>query len=281
MIHTCLKFLWVRFFPDEKYIMQSTITILKGAYNMNEVIETILAHKSIRKFKDKPLSEEIVTDLVQCAQAASTSSYQQVYTIIGVEDQEKKQKLAELAGNQSYVAENGYFFVYCLDYHRHTIAAEMMNRNIEETIQSTEAFIVGTVDASLAAQNMAIAAESFGLGIVYIGGIRNNLKEVSELLDCPEHVLPLFGMAIGYPDTEPGKKPRLPLPAIFHKNGYIKKEENENLLKQYEKETSEYYTKRTGGKRTEGWVTQITSSMSTPKRTYMKEFVREKGLNKT
>lgn len=248
---------------------------------MNKVIETILAHKSIRKFKNIPLSEETITTLVECAQAASTSSYQQVCTIIGVEDQGKKQKLAELAGNQSYVADNGYFFVFCMDYNRHTIAANMMDKNINDTIQSTEAFIVGAVDASLAAQNMAIAAESLGLGIVYIGGIRNNLKEVSELLDCPEYVLPLFGMAIGYPDAEPGKKPRLPLPAVFHKNGYKKKEETENLLKRYDKETSEYYTKRTGGKRTEGWVTQITASMASPKRTYMKEFVREKGLNKT
>ncbi|MCM3731318.1 oxygen-insensitive NADPH nitroreductase [Fictibacillus nanhaiensis] len=248
---------------------------------MNKVIETILAHKSIRKFKNKPLSEETITTLVECAQSASTSSYQQVCTIIGVEDQGKKLKLAELAGNQSYVADNGYFFVFCMDYNRHTIAANIMDKNINDTIQSTEAFIVGTVDASLAAQNMAIAAESLGLGIVYIGGIRNNLKEVSELLYCPEYVLPLFGMAIGYPDAEPGKKPRLPLPAVFHKNGYKKKEETENLLKQYEKETSEYYTKRTGGKRTEGWVTQITASMASPKRTYMKEFVREKGLNKT
>jgi FMN reductase (NADPH) len=248
---------------------------------MNEVIETILAHKSIRKFKDKPLSEETVEALVQCAQSASTSSYQQVCTIIGVEDQVKKQKLAELAGNQSYVADSGYFFVFCLDYNRHMVAAEMMDKNITETIQSTEAFIVGTVDASLAAQNLAIAAESLGLGIVYIGGIRNNLKEVSELLNCPAYVLPLFGMAIGYPDAEPGKKPRLPVPAVFHKNGYKNKEETKNLLKQYEKETSEYYTKRTGGKRTEGWMTQITTSMTSPKRTYMKDFVREKGLNKT
>lgn len=248
---------------------------------MNEVIETILNHRSIRKFKNKPISEETIDKLVECAQAASTSSYQQVYSIIGVEEQEKKQRLAELAGNQAYVSDNGYFFVFCLDYNRHMAAAEMMDKNLNDTIQTTEAFIVGTVDASLAAQNMAVAAESLGLGIVYIGGIRNNLKEVSDLLGCPDYVLPLFGMAIGYPDAAPGKKPRLPLHAVFHKNGYKNKEETKDFLKQFEDETSEYYTKRTGGKRTEGWVTQITASMVSPKRTYMKEFVREKGLNKT
>ncbi|MBH0163653.1 oxygen-insensitive NADPH nitroreductase [Fictibacillus sp. 7GRE50] len=247
---------------------------------MNEIIETILAHRSIRKFKDKPLDDETVETLVQCAQAASTSSYQQVCTIIGVEDREKKEKLAELAGNQSYVADNGYFFVFCMDYNRHTIAANMKSIDIQETIQSTEAFIVGSVDAALAAQNLSVAAESLGLGIVYIGGIRNQLQEVSALLDCPDHVLPLFGVAVGYPDAEPGKKPRLPMSAVFHKNQYQNSEETEALLDQYEKETAAYYTERTSGKRTEGWVTQITASMATPKRTYMKEFVRSKGLNK-
>lgn len=247
---------------------------------MNKMIETILAHRSIRKFKDKPIDEGTVKTLVQCAQAASTSSYQQVCTIIGVEDREKKEQLAKLAGNQSYVADNGYFFVFCMDYNRHQIAADMKTIDIHETIQSTEAFIVGTVDAALAAQNLTIAAESLGLGIVYIGGLRNSLPEVSELLGCPDHVLPLFGVAVGYPDAEPGIKPRLPMEAVFHKNQYQSKEETQDLLQQYEKETAEYYSERTGGKRTEGWVTQITASMATPKRTYMKEFVRSKGLNK-
>jgi FMN reductase (NADPH) len=261
--------------------MQSTITFRKGACMMNEVIETILAHRSIRKFKDKSLGEEAVHTLVQCAQAASTSSYQQVCTIIGVDNREKKEKLAELAGNQSYVADNGYFFIFCMDYNRHMIAAEMKDQEITKTIESTEAFIVGTVDAALAAQNMAVAAESLGLGIVYIGGIRNRLQETSDLLGCPEYVIPLFGLAVGYPDANPGKKPRLPLQAVFHKNQYQKKETTENLLKQYEDETAAYYTERTRGKRTEGWVTQITASMSSPKRTYMKEFVQSKGLNKS
>ncbi|WNB92940.1 oxygen-insensitive NADPH nitroreductase [Bacillus sp. NEB1478] len=247
---------------------------------MNKVIQTILAHKSVRKFKSEIVSDEIVTTLVECAQAASTSSYQQVYTIIGVEDSEKKRKLAELAGNQSYVADNGYFFVFCLDYNRHLLASEMMETNVQDTVESTEGFIVGTIDVALAAQNLAIAAESLGLGIVYIGGIRNNLKEVSELLDCPDYVLPLFGMAVGYPDAEPGKKPRMPIEGVFHKDSYQKKEDSLTYLNQYEKESADYYTKRTGGKRIEGWVSQMAASMTSPKRTYMKEFVRSKGLNK-
>lgn len=79
---------------------------------MNETIKNILSHRSIRRFKDEPIEQETVETLIQCAQAASTSSYQQVYSIIGIEEQSIKDKLAELAGNQTYVSQNGYFFVF-------------------------------------------------------------------------------------------------------------------------------------------------------------------------
>ena len=51
---------------------------------MNEVIETILNHRSIRKFEDKPLTQFQIEKLIASAQAASTSSYIQAYSIIGV-----------------------------------------------------------------------------------------------------------------------------------------------------------------------------------------------------
>ncbi|MGG1571941.1 oxygen-insensitive NADPH nitroreductase [Fictibacillus sp. NRS-1165] len=247
---------------------------------MNETIKNILSHRSIRRFKEEPIPEEVIETLVQCAQAASTSSYQQVYSIIGVEEQSLKDKLAELAGNQSYVAQNGYFFVFCLDYHRHQLMAEMTGGNVDATIQSKEGFMVGMIDVALASQNLAVAAESLGLGIVYIGGIRNNLPEVSDLLRCPDHVVPLFGMAVGYPDASPGLKPRLPQEAVFHKNQYLDDEKAMPVLKEFEMKTAEYYRERTGGKRNEGWASQMSRVMEQPKRAYMKDFIESKGLDK-
>ena len=92
---------------------------------MNQTIETLLAHRSVRHFEDKPLSKEQIEMIVISAQAASTSSNIQAYSIIGVTDPEKKKKLAELAGNQSYVQKNGHFFVFCADLYRHEIIGEM------------------------------------------------------------------------------------------------------------------------------------------------------------
>lgn len=174
---------------------------------MNQTIDTILNHHSVRKFTDEELTQEQIRLLVEAAQSASTSSFVQAYSIIGVKDKEKKKKLASLAGNQQYVENNGHLFIFCADLYRHTVAAEMEGKKeaAQDSIESTEKFMVSLIDAALASQNMAIAAESLGLGICYIGGIRNNLVEVSQLLKTPDHVLPLFALVVGYPDQQTEK----------------------------------------------------------------------------
>jgi FMN reductase (NADPH) len=115
--------------------------------------------------------------------------------------------------------------VFCADLYRHQLIGEKENKNVLPSIESTEKFMVALIDAALAAQNAAIAAESLGLGICYIGGIRNNLEGVKSLLKTPERVIPLFGMAIGYPTKVVDQKPRLPLEHIYHEDEYEQEKE--------------------------------------------------------
>jgi FMN reductase (NADPH) len=247
---------------------------------MNEVIETILNHRSVRSFKDEPLTEEQIKTIVKSAQSASTSSYLQAYSIIGVTDKEKKKKLAELAGNQSYVELNGHFFVFCADLYRHEVAGKMTGKDVISSIESTEKFMVALIDAALAAQNAALAAESMGLGICYIGGIRNNLEEVCKILKTPDRVIPLFGLAVGYPNKETNKKPRLPFEHVYHEEEYCQDEETYmKQLESYDQEVSDYYQKRTMGKRKDTWTGQIAAMLEKQSRMYMKEFVRSKKMN--
>jgi FMN reductase (NADPH) len=247
---------------------------------MNPVIETILQHRSIRKFEDRPLSDEQIRTIVECAQAASTSSFVQAYSIIGVKDKETKRKLAELAGNQSYVEQNGHFFVFCADLHRHEVIGEMEQKDVLPSLESTEKFMVALIDTALAAQNAAIAAESMGLGICYIGGLRNNLSEVCKLLKVPKRVIPLFGLAVGYPAQQPDKKPRLPFEHVYHEETYEQdRAKFEEQLKQYNDTVSAYYEKRTNGKRRDTWTGQMANMLSNPVRMYMKEFIEGKGFN--
>lgn len=246
---------------------------------MNQTIKTLLEHRSIRSFEDKSLTDEQVHTIVRSAQAASTSSYIQAYSIIGVKDEEKKKKLAHLAGDQSYVEKNGHFFVFCADYYRHHEAASMHDVQIDEATESTEKFMVGLIDASLAAQNATVAAESMGLGICYIGGLRNSLAEVSDLLNLPNKVIPLFGLCVGYPAQSPDIKPRLPIQNVYHVDEYQQnKEEFINELNEYDELISSYYHSRTEGKRDAGWTSLMSKKLSKPLRTYMKEFLKNRGF---
>ncbi|AZB40976.1 oxygen-insensitive NADPH nitroreductase [Bacillus sp. FJAT-42376] len=248
---------------------------------MNSTIETILKHRSIRQFEDRPLTDEQISLLVKAAQAASTSSNIQAYSIIGVKNPAAKEKLAELAGGQSYVAHNGHFFVFCADLYRHQKIGEMENMDVTESLESTEKFMVALIDAALAAQNTAVAAESMGLGICYIGGLRNNLPEVAKVLKTPERVIPLFGMAIGYPDQNPDVKPRLPFEHLYFEEQYdTDPAEYEKQLNEYNETVSSYYKERTGGERSDTWTGQMAQMLSHPQRMYMKEFVEKNGLNK-
>jgi FMN reductase (NADPH) len=247
---------------------------------MNGVITTILNHSSIRHFEDRPLTVEQIRTIISCAQSASTSSYIQAYSIIGIKDKEKKKKLAELAGNQNYVENNGHFLVFCADLYRHQLIGEMENKDVFPSIESTEKFMVALIDAALAAQNAAIAAESMGLGICYIGGIRNNLEGVKEVLKTPERVIPLFGMAIGYPAQTVDRKQRLPLEHIYHEDQYEQDHDiYVNQLQEYDEYISNYYEKRTNGARKDRWTEQMVRMLEKQTRMYMKDFVRKNKMD--
>ena len=240
---------------------------------MNEVINLLKNHRSIRKFKDQPLCREQVETIVSAAQSASTSSFIQAYSIIGISDENKKKQLAELAGGQSYVEENGYFLIFCADYHRHSLAGGIEGVNIDRNLESMETFMIALIDTSLAAQNAAIAAESMNLGICYIGGIRNNIEKVSELLNLPDRVIPLFGMAIGYPEADSALKPRLPLKAVFHENEY---EDKQTELEAYNEIISAYYAERTNGTRQDRWTEQVIGMLTSKQREFMMDFIKSK-----
>ncbi|TQR37284.1 oxygen-insensitive NADPH nitroreductase [Brevibacillus brevis] len=248
---------------------------------MNETIKTLLHHRSIRKFEDRPLTDQQIRTIIDCAQAASTSSYIQAYSIIGVKEKEKKRRLAELAGNQPYVETNGHLFIFCADLYRHELLAEMEGADITASLESAEKYMVAVIDAALAAQNAAIASESMGLGICYIGGLRNNVEEVAQVVSIPRRVIPLFAMTVGYPLHESSKKPRLPFEHVYHEEGYNEdKKELQAQLLEYNKTIQEYYLQRTSGERSDTWTGQMAAMLSKPTRMFMKEFVEKQGFHR-
>ena len=242
---------------------------------MSSVIDLLKSHRSIRKFADRPIDAKLMEELFVAGQAAATSSFLQGTTIVRVKKEETRHKFVELAGNQPYVAKAAEFMVFCADLKRAGNFCDAYDKPFEGDF--TEHFIIATVDVALMAQSLVTAAESEGLGICYIGGIRNNPGLVSELLELPKGVYPVFGLCLGYPDQDPEIKPRLPLPVIIKEEVYNEDGDKEAIAI-YDEAIRDYYRTRTGGGHGISWSEQVADLLSEKSRPHMKAFLEEKGF---
>lgn len=186
-----------------------------------ETIAGQLRHRSVRAFLPDKLESGTLELLVAAAQSAPTSSNVQAWSVVAVEDPVRKARLAELAGAQKHIVEAPLFLVWVADLAR---ASDVAGRAGVELAGAdfTETFLIATIDAALAAQNALVAAESLGLGTVYIGALRNHPAEVAAELKLPKKSYAVFGLVVGRPDpSRPASvKPRLPQDAVLHRETY-------------------------------------------------------------
>lgn len=244
---------------------------------MNDVITLLQSHKSIRKFTDQPIEQSLIEELVKAGQAAATSSFIQACTVIQISQGEKRDQMAKLAGNQAYVSEAPVFLVFCADMHRHQLACDLHEAPMLSGY--TEQFLTASIDCGLFAQNVVIGAQAEGLGICYIGALRNNIEAVSDLLELPELVYPVFGLCLGYPDQNPEVKPRLPLSIALKQDSYSDEGDAEALT-DYDKDVREYYKTRTGGQKDMSWTEQISGMLQKEARPHLLPFLNKMGFAK-
>lgn len=205
---------------------------------MNNTLEIIKNHRSIREYLDKDIPDELIDEIVQSAQSMPNSINGQQTTVIVVKDKEKREKLADLTGNQAYVAKAPVFLIFIMDFYRTYLAGK--KTGFKQVIhEDVEGIGVGSVDAGIALGASIIAAESLGLGIVPIGGIRKNPEEVIKLLELPKYTFPMVGLVVGYPANKSHKKPRAPFNSYRHKEVYDKKAV-ENSIDTYDEQMSSY-----------------------------------------
>lgn len=187
----------------------------------NETLDTLLSHRSVRAYLPDALPEGTLELIVAAAQSAATSSNLQPWSVVAVEDPERKARLAALAGNQQHIIDAPLLLVWLVDLHRLERIGEA-EATPAEALRFLESFLLGAVDTSLAAQSAVVALESLGLGSVYIGGMRNRPAEVAGELGLPPNVFALFGLVVGRPDpSRPAAiKPRLPRDAVLFREQY-------------------------------------------------------------
>ncbi len=143
--------------------------------NNNEVFEQIYRHASVRRYRPDLVPRATVEAIVAAGQRSSTSSNLQMFSVVAVTDPERRLQLAELCGNQAHIAQAPVFLAWCADLSRLERASE--SRGFIQVSEYTENFLLAAVDAAIAMQTAALAAESLGLGMCYIGAIRNHPLE--------------------------------------------------------------------------------------------------------
>lgn len=242
---------------------------------MNDVIDLLKSHRSIRQFRDEAVDQNLINTVVEAGQAAATSSFIQACTVVQVSKPETRTKLAACAGGQPYVEAAPVFLVFCADMKRHALACDMHDAQMQSGF--TEQFITASLDCALFSQNLVVAAESLGLGTVYIGGLRNKIAEVSDLLNLPELVYPVFGLCLGYPAQDPEVKPRLPLDVVLKQETYDDSED-EARIADYDTHIREYYLNRTGGTKDMSWSEQISGMLVKESRPHMLPFLQDRGF---
>lgn len=242
---------------------------------MNETIQKMLTHVSVRDFEDRALTPEIKQQLLDAAQSGSTSNFVQAYSILEITDPALRKQLAEITFSASYVEKTGTFYVFVADLYRH---AELLRQKGESVagVSNTEALLVSIVDTTIAAQNMAIAAESLDLGICYIGGIRNDVPKIAELLGLPDHTLPLFGLTVGYPVTKNEPKPRLPKVNLVAENTYPKEVFADFTA--YDAELEQYYSARSSNAQQADFSSKMAEFFSVTRRQEIAAFLAKQGF---
>ena len=209
----------------------------------HSVLETLLAHKSVRDHAPGPLPPGTLEMLAAAAQSAASSSNLQTWSVVALEDPEHKAEAARLCGDQDSIRRAPLLLVFCADLARLTAASAHQGLPVAG-LTYLEMFVTSVIDAALAAQNAA-AAEGMGLGICYIGAARNHPREMARLLGLPPRVFALFGMTVGHPaagDTS-AIKPRPPQPGLLHRGTYDGGARDESMTA-YDETMSRFYAEQ-------------------------------------
>ncbi|USR78718.1 NADPH-dependent oxidoreductase [Arcanobacterium pinnipediorum] len=243
----------------------------------NQTISQQLNHRSIRKFSQQSVPQDVNSTLFDVAMRTSTSRGFQHAGLIRVTDQGLRNKLAEI-GNQPYIAQAPEFVVAIVDTRRSVRILEELGHD-PSPAKSMDAFREGFTDAILMVQNMTVAAESMGLGVTLLGSILNDIPEVISLLHLPDFTFPALGMIYGYPDQEPQLKPRMDVNLRVMHNTYNEPESWVEALADYDQEMTTYYDTRDLNRRVDTFTTQVVRKLrTTPLKDRYIDHVRSQGF---
>lgn len=220
---------------------------------MNATLEVMTNHRSIRRYLDTPVADEQLDQILAATQAMPSSVNGQQVSVIVVRDPQTRATIAQLAGGQPWIAQAPVFLVFTMDFHKTGLAARRHGRT-QVIHESSEGLVLGTFDAGIALGGSLVAAESLGLGVVPIGGIRKDPAAMIQLLGLPEGTYPVAGLVVGHPADRSAPKPRMDRRAFAHPERYDAAAV-EAAVVEYDRTMEAYYRDR-GDKATD-WSSQL------------------------
>ena len=182
------------------------------------MIKAIFEHRSIRSYRPDPVPGGLLREILRAGTRASTTGNMQVYSIVVTKDPVLKEQLWEAHFRQDMVRQAPVVLTFCADFNRFAKWCEWRKAN--PGYRNFLSFFTAAIDALLAAQNVALAAEDHGLGICYLGTTTYMAGRIVEVLDLPELVVPVTTLVAGYPAEDPPLTDRLPLEGVVHEETY-------------------------------------------------------------
>jgi len=186
---------------------------------MNETLHTLQSHRSIHDYTADPVSDEMLDQIITAAHRTPTSMNAQEISLVVVRDPIKRAKIARLSGGQAWIIKAPVFIAILIDFHKTDLGVRKAGKT-QIIHESMEGFGVAATDAGIVLGALIAAAESLGLGIVPIGGLRRNPQDITDLLRLPPLTFPLVGLCIGHIDKDTPQKPRMDIKTFRHDEYY-------------------------------------------------------------
>lgn len=245
---------------------------------MKSVKQTLEDRVSCRRYEREPLTDEQRENIYAAIRNTPTSYNGQSYSVIDIDDQPTKEKLYEITG-QKQIKTCARFLVFCLDFYKISVGAKAKGIDMPKVYNTLDGVTVGIIDASLAMMSAIVSAESMGLGTCPIGYTRTaDPRAIRQILDLPDHVAVVCGLAIGVPREHNDLKPKQPNSLLIHHNRYQRDMIADDLIA-YDAVVTRYNETRAGGTSINDWIKHIISYFPEIMDHDMLEAMKEAGFD--
>jgi nitroreductase len=159
-----------------------------------DTLEAIKQRRSVRRFRPKPVSRELLAQLVDCGRLAPTAMAKEPWEFVVVTEEQLRKRVADATDYGKFIADApACIVVFC---------------------KNTKYYLE---DGCAATENILVAAAALGLGACWVAGDKKSYADkVRRLLGVPESYRLVSLLPVGFPADRPARKQKRPLEEVLH-----------------------------------------------------------------